>query len=101
MPALLSACIYVAFQVYYCKRRLDNKLGMETLIFVVISYFVMRMYRHCVGYTEGMSTFGETCPNGYVMVNDPAYPVQPTCVPVGHQTASAEVGFSGKKQPSA
>ena len=95
VPALLVTLVYVAFRIKATRdRRLSKGLVMEALAFAFCAHVVMYVYRKFYLH-EGMTTFGETCPNGYEMVPDPVNVQQQTCKPVGHQTASAEVGFRG------
>lgn len=96
VPALLVTMIYSAFRVYGTKdRRFSKGLLIESLVFAVCSFIVMYLYRN-VWLREGtQTTFGPECPNGYEMVDDPTYPEQKTCKPVGHKTSSTEVGFRG------
>ena len=96
VPALLVTMIYSAFRVYGTKdRRFSKGLLIESLVFAVCSFIVMYLYRN-IWLREGMqTTFGPECPNGYEMVDDPTYPEQKTCKPVGHKTSSTEVGFRG------
>jgi len=100
VPAVLVALVYVGFRVYATKdRRVSRALMIEALAFAAVSHVVMWVYR-TYWLHEGMTTFGEACPNGYAMVADPANPKQKTCVPVGSPTYSANTGFSGKSLPT-
>jgi len=94
VPALLVTAIYAAFRVYGTKdRRFSKGLLIESLVFAVCSFIVMYLYRN-FWLREGMqTTFGETCPNGHEMVDDPSYPEQKTCRPVGRKTSSTATGF--------
>jgi hypothetical protein len=91
VPALLAAAIYAGFRYKVGKHRLDKKLLLESLAFAAVSHVVMWAYRRY--FVEDMTTFGDTCPNGYEMITDPANSNQQTCVAVGHKTASASTGF--------
>jgi hypothetical protein len=93
VPALLAAAIYVGFQKYYVKRNLSNtKLAWEASTFAFVTHLIMYAYRYYMGF-EGMTTFGDKCPNGHKMVSDPMNKDQSTCVPVGHQTESPLAGI--------
>jgi len=98
VPALLVTLVYVGFRVYGTRdRRLSPTLLKEALVFALCSHIVMYVYRK-FWLREGMqSTFGETCPNGYVKVPDPVNEQQETCVPTGQRTASADTGFKSQK----
>jgi len=87
VPALLVTAIYVGFRLYATRdRRLSRGLLVEALVFALCSHVVMYLYRK-FWLREGMqTTFGETCPNGHEMVEDPIYPTQKTCKPVGRKT---------------
>ena len=87
VPALLVTMIYAAFRVYGTKdRRFSKGLLIEALVFALCSFVVMYLYRR-FWLREGMqTTFGKTCPNGHEMVDDPVYPTQKTCKPVGQKT---------------
>ena len=96
VPALLAAAIYVGFQKYVVHRKLEfYKLMHEAFTFAFITHVVMYIYRYYMGF-EGMSTFGDKCPNGHKMVADPMNKDQTTCVPVGHQTESPLAGTKPK-----
>jgi hypothetical protein len=82
-PIVLSLGVYVAFKHFYCHQRVDKKLFWEAAIFSLITAVVMRIYLVSMGYIEGMSTFGPTCPKGYKMVDDPVNSEQQTCVADG------------------
>jgi len=84
-PVLISWALYVAVR-YVHNQKLDPKLFIEATVFALCAHFLMYIYHHCMGYIEGMSTFGKRCPNGYKMVDDPLNPLQQTCVPTGHPT---------------
>jgi hypothetical protein len=93
VPALLVTLVYTAFRVYGTRdRRLTKSLFIEALIFAFCSHVVMWVYRQ-YWLREGMSTFGQTCPNGYVEVSDPSNSQQTTCVPKGQKTYPVVVGF--------
>jgi hypothetical protein len=97
VPALLVTLVYVGFRVYGTRdRRLSKGLLMEAIAFALCSYVVMWVYR-TYWLREGMSNYGDVCPNGYEMVQDPANPEQQTCLPVGHQTFPIKEGFLSKK----
>ena len=100
VPALIVAAVYVAFRVYGTKdKKLGQPLVVEALAFAALSCVVMWAYRTFI-LREGMqSTFGETCPNGYVKIADPANPEQQTCVPIGSKTYAPNTGFTGKPLP--
>jgi len=85
-PVVLSWLIYVAFKNMYSHQRVDKKLLLEALYFSLITAVLMHVYLQMFGYIEGMTTFGSTCPNGYIMVDDPMDSKQQTCKPVGHPT---------------
>lgn len=82
-PILLSLGVYVLFKHFYCRQRIDNKLFWEAAVFSLITAFVMHVYLQSMGYIEGMTTFGKTCPTGYKMVDDPVNSEQQTCVADG------------------
>ena len=97
VPALLAAAVYMAFQKYVVHRKLESKkLVWEALSFALITHVVMWVWRHWMGY-EGMTTFGDKCPNGHMMVADPVNAQQQTCVPVGHATEPPTTGFQQPK----
>lgn len=91
VPALLVTMVYAAFRVYGTKdRRFSKGLLIEALVFALCSFVVMFLYRR-FWLREGMqTTFGETCPNGHEMVDDPVFPAQKTCKPVGRKTRPTE-----------
>ena len=93
VPALLVTLIYVAFRVYATRdRRVSRGLLIEALVFALCAHVVMYIYRK-FWLREGMSTFGETCPNGYNEVADPSNSKQTTCVPSGQKTYPVVLGF--------
>jgi len=95
VPGLLAALVYVGFQKYVAKRRIqDKKVYLEAAAFAFVTYIVMWMWRSYMGF-EGMSTFGSTCPNGTVEALDPVNGQQTTCVPNpnGRRTYPATTGF--------
>jgi hypothetical protein len=96
VPALLAAAIYVGFQKFYAKRKLGVlRLAFEASSFAFITHLIMYAYRYYMGF-EGMSTFGDKCPNGHKMVSDPMNKDQSVCVPVGHQTEFPLAGTKTK-----
>jgi hypothetical protein len=98
VPALLVTLVYIGFRVYGTRdRRIGQGLLKEALVFALCAHLVMFVYRK-FWLQEDMTTFGSTCPNGYVMITDPVNPKQETCVPVGQKTYSAETGFRGQSE---
>jgi len=93
VPALLVTLVYVGFRMKATRdRRLSRGLVIEAVVFAVCSHLVMWVYR-MYWLREGMSTFGETCPNGYSEVPDPSNAQQSTCVAAGSKTYPTVVGF--------
>ena len=98
VPAVLVTLVYVGFRVYATRdRRISKGLLMEAVAFALCSYVVMWVYRK-FWLREGMSNYGDVCPNGYEMTQDPANPQQQTCLPTGHQTFAIKEGFRQNKQ---
>jgi hypothetical protein len=102
LPFLITAGAYIAFRMskYGGSKKITNKLdssnlGVEGLVFASVLCVLMYVYRYYMGF-EGMSTFGDKCPNGHKMVADPMNSQQTTCVPVGHQTESPAAGTKPK-----
>jgi hypothetical protein len=53
----------------------------HAVLFSVVTSLVMTFYwRNIRGFTESMSNYGPTCPNGFIM------DAEERCVPVGHAT---------------
>jgi hypothetical protein len=96
-PSLITFAMYVLVRHYY-HQRLDKKLYMEAALFAVVTYFVMQIYLQTMGYIEGMTTFGSTCPNGWKMVDDPLNADQQTCRPTSGKTYPATTGFREQKK---
>ena len=91
ISALLSALLFAAFVpgvlVTLPSRSSPRNtvLLVHTLVFVVVTSFVMRFYWvNLKGYVETFGNFGPTCPNGYAMQPDQS------CVPTGHATYPAD-----------
>lgn len=100
VPGLIVAAVYVGFRAYLVKdKKLGQPLILEALGFAVVSCLAMWLYRTVV-LREGMeTTYGETCPNGYIKIVDPVNSKQETCVPSGSKTYPPNTGFSGKQLP--
>jgi len=92
VPGLIVAAVYLVFKSKTTKGAFQKKFYWEALAFGVVTYGVMTAYRRYMGF-EGMSTFGDVCPDGYSMVKDPVNAQQTTCVPVGHPTYNPTTGF--------
>jgi hypothetical protein len=68
------------------------------LLFMVVTSVVMRFYWINIrGYVETMTTFGATCPNGFVEGKSASGINQAECVPVGHATYPADATPKSKK----
>jgi hypothetical protein len=93
-PVIVSWVVYVLFKHLYCKESLNKKLYIEALLFSLVTSIIMHIYLQVFGYIEGMTTFGKTCPNGHIMVDDPLNKEQQTCVPAGHQTYPTDMKSS-------
>jgi hypothetical protein len=97
VPAFLVTLVYVGFRLYGTRdRRMSRGLLIEALGFALVSHVVMFVYRR-FWLREGMTTFGDVCPNGYAMVQDPANPQQQTCKPTGTPTYTPGPGLNMKK----
>jgi len=93
VPALLVTAVYVGFRVYATRdRKVTRALLIEAGVFALCTHIVMLIYRQ-YWLREGMSTFGNTCPNGYEEIPDPSNSQQTTCVPSGQKTYPVVVGF--------
>lgn len=99
ISALLSALLFAAF-VPGVLVTLPSKgsprntvLLVHTLVFVVVTSFVMRFYwLNIKGYVELFGNFGPTCPNGYAMQPDQS------CVPTGHATYPVDAALKSKTE---
>jgi len=94
---LLSALLFVVFipgvVVTLPSKTASRRtvLLVHTGLFVVVTTLVMRFYWHNIkGYVEQFGNFGAVCPNGYAPGTDPTGIDKADCIPLGHQTYTAD-----------
>ena len=104
VSALLSALLFAAFVpgvlVTLPSRSSSRKttLLVHAVVFAFITSVVMRFYWYNIrGYVETMTTFGATCPNGFVEGKSASGINQAECVPIGHATYPADATPKSKK----
>jgi hypothetical protein len=96
---LLAAALFGGFAHYLFKVKVSKHLAFQSIVFAVMSHFVMHVYHQHFGY-EHMTTFGDKCPTGYIMVDDPVNPQQQTCIanPSGNLNVPSSTGFQSEKK---
>lgn len=104
ISAVLSALIFVAlvpgvFVTLPSRSSPRNTiLLVHALVFAIATSVVMRFYWINIrGYVETMTTFGATCPNGFVEGKSASGINQAECVPIGHATYPADATPKSKK----
>jgi len=93
---VVSALIFAAFVpgvVAVIPARSSSKtvLAVHAILFAVVSSCVLSYYR---SYVEGMSNYGDSCPNGYV--EGPNQKGEIDCVPAGAKTYGISTGLKAK-----
>lgn len=90
ISSVLSALLFIAFVpgvlFQFPERGSKMKiLAIHTLLFVVVTHFVMLFYWTKVrNFVEKMTNYGQSCPNGYV--EGVSQKGEKDCVPAGHAT---------------
>jgi len=93
---LISALLFSAFVpgvVAVIPRHCDKWtiLAVHAVLFALVASAVMSYYRTMV---EGMSNYGDSCPNGYV--EGPNQKGEVDCVPAGAKTYAIHTGLKSK-----
>jgi hypothetical protein len=93
---VLSALLFVAFvpgvvAVIPSHSSRKTVLTVHAVLFAIMAGLVMTQYR---SYVEGMSNYGDSCPNGYV--EGPNQKGEMDCVPVGAKTYGIHTGLKSK-----
>lgn len=93
---LISALLFVAFvpgvvAVIPARSSRNTVLAVHAVLFAIVVGLVMAYYR---SYVEGMSNYGNNCPNGYV--EGPNQKGEVDCVPVGAKTYGINTGLKAK-----
>jgi len=93
---LISALLFAAFvpgvvTVIPARSSRMTVLITHAVLFAVVTGLVMSYYR---SYVEGMSNYGDSCPNGYA--EGPNQKGEIDCLPVGAKTYGINTGLKAK-----
>jgi len=93
---VISALLFAAFvpgvvAVIPSRSSRYTVLAVHAVLFAVVTGVVMSYYR---SYVEGMSNYGDSCPNGYV--EGPNQKGEIDCIPAGAKTYGISTGLKSK-----
>jgi len=95
---VISALLFAAFvpgvvAVVPSRSSKWTVLAVHAILFALVTSVVMSYYR---SFVEGMSNYGDSCPNGYV--EGPNQKGEIDCVPVGAKTYGIGQGLKSKTE---